>query len=78
VPVEREERTALLETTGSDLIPALVAAGGSALVGEDAISAYLDGEFEDPPGAEAHRLKAAKARRRHLEEECGCLQPATR
>jgi hypothetical protein len=27
---------------------------------------------------EAHRLKAAKARRRYREEECECLQPATR
>ncbi len=42
----------------------------------------------EPPEAEAHRLKAAKARRRYLEEECErrryleeeCerLQPATR
>jgi len=78
VPVEREERTALLEATGSDVIPALVAADGSAQVGEDAIGAYLDGEFDEPPGAEAHRLKAAKARRRYLEEECECSQPATR
>ena len=27
--------------------------------------------------AEAHRAKAAKARRRYLKEECECLQPAT-
>jgi glutathione S-transferase len=78
VPVEREERTALLEATGSDLIPALGVADGSVLVGEDAIGAYLDEQFEEPAGAEAHRLKAAKARRRYLEEECECLQPATR
>ena len=78
MPVEREERTALLETTGSAVIPALVAADGSAQVGEEAIGAYLDEQFEEPAGAEAHRLKAAKARRRYLEEECECLQPATR
>ncbi|HXY79995.1 MAG TPA: glutathione S-transferase N-terminal domain-containing protein [Gaiellaceae bacterium] len=70
VPVVRKERTALLAATGSDVIPALV--------GEDAIGAYLDDQFEEPAGAEAHRLKAAKARRRCLEEECECLQPATR
>ena len=28
--------------------------------------------------AEAHRVKAAKARRRYLEEECGCSPLATR
>ena len=78
VPVVRKERTALLAATGSDVIPALVAADGPALVGEDAIGAYLDDQFEEPAGAEAHRLKAAKARRRCLEEECECLQPATR
>ncbi len=78
MPVEREERTALLEATGSGLIPALVTADGPALVGEDAIGAYLDEQFEEPAGAEAHRLKAAKARHRYLEEECECLQPATR
>ncbi len=51
---------------------------GTAVVGEEAIGGYLDERFSDPPEAEAHRLKAAKARRRYLEEECECLQPATR
>ena len=77
VPVEKAERTALAEATGSDVIPALVLADGSALVGEEAIGPYLDAHLADPPGAEEHRLKAAKARRRYLEEECECLQPAT-
>jgi len=31
-----------------------------------------------PAEATAHQVKAAKARRRYLEEECECLQPATR
>ena len=78
VPVEREERDALLAATGSDVIPALVVADGPVFVGEDAIGAYLDEHVEEPAGAEVHRLKAAKARRRYLEEECECLQPATR
>ena len=78
VPVEREERGALLSGTGSDVIPALVVSDGLVLVGEDAIGTYLDEHVEEPAGAEAHRLKAAKARRRYLEEECECLQPATR
>src|SRR5438128_8924612 len=79
VPVERDQRTALLEATGADTIPALLLAhDGTAVVGEDAIEAYLDERFDEPAEAEAHRLKAAKARRRYLEEECECLQPATR
>jgi glutathione S-transferase len=78
VPVEREERTTLLAATGADTIPALLLEGGGAVVGEDAIEVYLDQRFDEPSEAEAHRLKAAKARRRYLEEECECLQPATR
>jgi glutathione S-transferase len=77
VPVEREARTTLLKATGADAIPALLLEDGSAVVGEEAIEAYLDGRFDEPLEAEAHRLKAAKARRRYLEEECKCLQPAT-
>jgi glutathione S-transferase len=77
VPVERGERTALLAATGSDTIPALLLEGGRALVGEEAIEAYLDTCCEEPVGAEAHRLKAANARRRYLEEECECLQLVT-
>ena len=78
VPVERDQRTALLEATGADTIPALLLEDGTAVVGEDAIGAYLDERFDEPAEAEAHRLKAAKVRRRYLEEECECLQPATR
>ena len=77
VPVEREARTALLAATGVDTIPALLLEDGEAVVGEEAIEAYLDERFDEPAEAEAHRLKAAKARRRYLEEECECLQPAT-
>jgi glutathione S-transferase len=77
VPVEKDARTALCEATGSAVIPALVLEDGTTLVGEDAIDAYLDTHLAEPSGAEAHRLKAAKARRRYLEEECECLQPAT-
>ena len=78
VPVGKEQRTGLLAATGGDVIPALVLDDGSALVGEEAIDAWLGAYFADPPGAEEHRLKAAKARRRYLEEECECLQPAIR
>jgi glutaredoxin 3 len=78
VPVERGERTALVAATGSDTIPVLLPETGAPVVGEAAILAYLDEEHEDDGAAEAHRAKAAKARRRYLEEECECSQPATR
>ena len=78
VPVERDARAALRHATGADVIPALVLDDGSALVGEDAIDAYLDEQVAEPPGAAEHRLKAIKARRRYLEKECKCLQPVTR
>jgi glutathione S-transferase len=78
VPVDREQRTALREQTRSDTIPALVDENGTVAIGEEAIRRHLDEQIAEPPEAEAHRLKAAKARRRYLEEECECLQPATR
>jgi glutathione S-transferase len=77
VPVERDRRTALRQATGSDTIPALQLEDGTTAIGEDAIGRYLDDHIAVPDGAGAHRLKAAKARRRYLEEECECSQPAT-
>jgi len=77
VPVEREQRTALLASSGADTIPTLLLQAGGAVVGEEAIEAYLDERFDEPLEAEAHRLKAVKARRRYLEKECERLQPAT-
>ena len=77
VPVDKEQRTALSEKTGSDTIPALVADDDTTLIGESDICRYLDVHFPIPAEAEAHRLKAANARRRYLEEECECSQPAT-
>lgn len=55
---------------GWTTIPVLVFDDGSALVGEERIGAYLDAVHEPPEGR--YRLKAAKARRRYLEEECQC------
>ncbi|HET8741788.1 MAG TPA: glutaredoxin domain-containing protein [Gaiella sp.] len=77
VPVRPEERMRLRERTGADTIPVLVA-GEEVLVGEEVIDAYLSTRALVPRGARAHRLKAEKARRRHLEEECECSQPITR
>ena len=78
VPVDKEQRQALRRTTGSDTIPALVLEDDMVAIGEEEIRRYLDEQIVEPPEAEEHRLKAAKARRRYLEEECECLQPATR
>jgi len=78
VPVDRDERTALFDLTGSDTVPTLLLEDGSALVGEEEILAYLDEHYDESEQAEAHRAKAAKARRRYLEEECGCLPLVTR
>ena len=79
VPVEKNDRVLLLAGTGTDTIPVLVAPGEEPLVGEEAILAYLDGHEPVPMEARAHRLKAEKARRRYLEEECECPpQPVTR
>jgi glutathione S-transferase len=77
VPVQREARAALLVATGSDTIPTLLVGGETAIVGEKAIELYLNEHFIEPPEAEAHRAKSAKAHHRYLEEECECLQPAT-
>jgi glutathione S-transferase len=78
VPVDRGARTALVAAAGTDTIPALVPETGEAVVGEDAIEAYLDERFAEPAEAEAHRLKAAKVRGRYLEEECECALLPTR
>jgi glutathione S-transferase len=78
VPVDKDHRTALKRLTGSDTIPALVLEDGTVIIGEDSIRRQLDERIAAPPGAEAHRAKAAKARRRYLEEECECSQPVTR
>ena len=78
VPVERAARTTLREAIGAGTIPALRLENGSAIVGEENILTYLGEHIAESSGAEAHREKAAKARRRYLEEECECSQPATR
>lgn len=77
VAVDRERRAELERATGTDLVPTLVV-GDAVHVGENAIVAYLDRCYAEPAEAEAHRAKAAKARRRYLEEECECSQPVTR
>ena len=78
VPVEKADRELLRLRTGADTIPVLVAPGESPLIGEAAILAHLETREPIPVEARAHRLRAEKARRRYLEEECECPpQPAT-
>jgi glutathione S-transferase len=79
VPVDKSDRTLLRRRTGVDSIPVLVTPAGAAVVGEESIIAYLDAHEATPVDARAHRLRAEKARRRYLEEECRCPpQPVTR
>ncbi len=77
VPVEREKRGELVETTGQTSIPALVDRG-RVVVGGDAILDYLDSRFPEPPEALRHRAKATRARERDLEEACQQLALTTR
>ena len=79
VPVDKDDRTLLRERTGSDTIPVLTAPGEAPLAGEAAILAFLATHEAVPVEARAHRLRAERARRRYLEEECECPpQPVTR
>jgi glutathione S-transferase len=78
VPVDKADRFLLRERAGVDSIPVLVAPSGP-VVGEEAITAFLDAHEAVPVDADAHRSRAERARRRYLEEECECPpQPATR
>ena len=67
VPVDKANRGALLAATGTDTIPALFD-DGTTVTGETAIVAWLDANVAAPTGAAAHREKAAKVRRRALQE----------
>ena len=77
VPAEKTHRRALRSVAGTDGIPTLVLEDTSALVGEDAICAWLDAQVTETTDTEAHRQKAKTAHRRQLEEECECVQPVT-
>lgn len=72
VPVDKSERRLLVRRTGVDSIPVLVTPAGDPIVGEEAVDAYLAAHEPVPEEARAHRLRAEKARRRYLEEECEC------
>jgi glutathione S-transferase len=77
VPVAPETRAALRAATGATSIPVLVA-NGQIVGGEAAIVAFLDDHYSEPPGADAQRRKATKAKHKELEDACRTLATATR
>jgi glutathione S-transferase len=76
VPVQREARAELHAATGTTEIPVLVAADG-VVSGEQAILTYLSEHHTAPPEADEQRAKAAKAKRKELEQACPKLAAAT-
>jgi glutathione S-transferase len=76
VPVEREARAELEHATGRRTIPILVARE-AVIDGEQAILAYLEEHFTEPAHAAEQRAKAAKAKRKELEEACPKLTAVT-
>lgn len=76
VPVDREARSELERATGTSAIPVLVTPGDIAR-GEEAITAYLDEHFIEPPDAAEQRAKAAKAKQKELEAACPKLAAIT-
>jgi glutathione S-transferase len=69
VPVEREDRAELTTATGQQSIPVLVA-DSEVITGEDTIVTYLNTYYTEPADAERQRAKAARAKRKELEEAC--------
>ncbi len=76
VPVDRDARAELRAATGGASIPVLVA-GATVIDGENAILAFLEEHFPEPADATEQREKAAKAKRKELEEACPKLTAAT-
>ena len=76
VPVHAEARVQLRAATGASEIPVLVV-DGSIVSGEQAILAYVNEHYIEPPDAAEQRAKAAKARQKELEAACPKLTAAT-
>jgi hypothetical protein len=69
VPVQRDARSELRAATGAETIPVLVASDDVAR-GEEAVLAYLDDHYREPPGAASQRERAAGLRRNELDRAC--------
>lgn len=78
VAARRDARIALREAVGADTIPALRLENGAAIVEANNILAYLGEYIVESPEADAHRQKAALARRRYLDDECDCARRSRR
>jgi len=76
VAVEQRARAELRAATGASDIPVLLA-DGETVLGEQAILAYLNEHFIEPPDACEQRAKAAKAKQKELEATCPKLTAAT-
>jgi glutathione S-transferase len=76
VPVHAQARTRLRAATGASEIPVLVV-DGSIVIGEQAILAYLNEHYIEPPDAPEQRAKAAKAKQKELEAACPKLAAPT-
>ena len=77
VPVLKSARHTLKDASGSESIPALLLDDGTAVTGEAAICAHLDGHFAEPRGAEEQCAKAEFIRRRECREALSTLDPTT-
>ena len=78
VAVDPAARAELNEATGQTTIPVVVTGDGEILAGEQTILSYLSDHFAEPADASTQREKAAKARRKQLEEACPKFAAATR
>jgi glutathione S-transferase len=76
VPVARDDRAQLEQATGRQTIPIMVV-GEQVIDGEQAILAYLQEHFTEPPDAAQQRAKAARAKQRELVQACPKLAAAT-
>jgi glutathione S-transferase len=76
VAVDPAARSQLEAATGETTIPVLVA-DGEVIRREERILTFLGEHFTEPPGAAEQRAKAAKAKRKELEEACPKLAAAT-
>ena len=58
VEPEPDEREEMRRSTGNDSIPVLVTDAGEAIQGADAIVAWLNEHYDDPPTARRQRAQA--------------------
>ncbi len=72
VPADRERREELVELTGCETVPVLIAPDGATLRGTETILGWIEAHYAAGPDAEAHRRKAAEKHQELLDRECDC------